>query len=114
MHIKPRLLTLAVSAAISQMPQAALAEDVDFDVKTMEARGLSGQVAEYFKSEKRFAPGRGTVTLVVNGVQAGAAEVVFDSEGQPCYDQAFFARAGLKAPCRCRPGHCSVAPARRG
>lgn len=98
MNTKPRLLVLAVAAAIAQAPLMAHAEEIDFDVKTMEARGLSGQVADYFKREKRFAPGRATVTLVVNGVQVGNVEVVFDSAGQPCFDQAFITRAGLKLP----------------
>nr|WP_244222879.1 fimbria/pilus outer membrane usher protein [Cupriavidus lacunae] len=84
----------------------AHAEEIEFDVKTIEARGLSGQIADYFKREKRFSPGAGIVTLAVNGVDIGTAEVLFNSEGQPCIDKPFLERAGLKIPVSMAEGQC--------
>ena len=88
------LLVFSMATAVAHAQE----QIIDFDVGTLKARGLSADVAEYFKTGKRFSPGMQRVAVVVNGVVVGIAQVMFDDGGQPCYDSLFFEKAGIKVP----------------
>jgi outer membrane usher protein FimD/PapC len=69
-----------------------------FDVETLRARGIDPAVAEYFRAGSRFQPGAATVTLKVNGMPRGMAEVRFDNEGRLCFERRLLDAAALVIP----------------
>ncbi|NTZ06310.1 fimbria/pilus outer membrane usher protein [Burkholderia metallica] len=79
------------------------AENVQFDVETMKARGLDPALARYFAEKPRFVAGSHRVSLSVNGEARGALDVRFDDEGKVCFDLGLMKRARLRVPDALRP-----------
>ncbi|KAA8557687.1 Outer membrane usher protein YraJ [Pseudomonas extremaustralis] len=69
-----------------------------FDLATLQARGISPSVAQYFRSAPRFSEGLRVVDLTVNGERIGLTDARFDSEGELCFTRALLERAGLRVP----------------
>ncbi|MNB70416.1 F1 capsule-anchoring protein precursor [compost metagenome] len=59
-------------------------ETVDFDISTLQARGLSSTLNEYFREGKKFSPGVNKITPVINGEERKSISIHFDEKGQPC------------------------------
>lgn len=76
----------------------ANSNDKLFDRETLKARGLSPEIAFFFKDEKRFNKGGNYVTLFVNGVKIGRAHGQFDEQGKLCADADFLRRADIIVP----------------
>ncbi|WP_420232535.1 fimbria/pilus outer membrane usher protein [Pseudomonas sp. ABY48] len=70
----------------------------EFDRSVLEARGLDPQIAEFFRDAPRFPPGRGLISLNVNGASSGQVMATFDEQGQLCLDAALLERAAISAP----------------
>lgn len=101
----PRLstLSLALLAAVTFQAQAApgpaeLAEETEFDLQILKAKGVDSKIAEWFRHAPRFTPGESTVTLTVNGNLRGKLNARFDDEGQLCVNNEFVKQAGLIKP----------------
>lgn len=47
----------------------AATDAVDFDLSTLQARGLPTALNEYFRNGKIFSPGISKVTSIINGVE---------------------------------------------
>ena len=77
---------------------AAPASAAEFDTGILSRRGLNPQIADYFRDAPRFSPGRATVTVFANDIRRGRVQVLFDAEGQPCFDRALLDGAGLVVP----------------
>lgn len=69
-----------------------------FDLATLQARGISPSVAQFFRDAPRFSEGTSVVDLTVNGERIGLTDARFDSEGQLCFTQALLDRGGLRVP----------------
>ena len=96
-------LSLSVCVAIlSGVTGHALAQPVKsiagFDLGTLQARGISPSVAQYFRKAPRFREGERVVDLSVNGERIGLTDARFDSEGELCFTRNFLERAGLQVP----------------
>lgn len=96
-------LSLSVCVAIlSGVTGHALAQPVKsiagFDLGTLQARGISPSVAQYFRKAPRFSEGGRVVDLSVNGERIGLTDARFDSEGELCFTRNFLERAGLQVP----------------
>ncbi len=96
-------LSLSVCVAIlSGVTGQALAQPVTsiagFDLATLQARGISPSVAQYFRQAPRFSEGVRVVDLSVNGERIGLTDVRFDSEGELCFTRSLLERAGLQVP----------------
>lgn len=59
-------------------------DTVDFDISTLQARGLPTTLNEYFRNGKKFSPGISKVTPIVNGVEKKSLSVNFDDKGELC------------------------------
>jgi outer membrane usher protein FimD/PapC len=71
---------------------------VGFDLATLQARGISPSVAQYFRSAPRFSEGARVVDLSVNGERIGLTDVRFDHDGELCFTRSLLERAGLRMP----------------
>lgn len=96
-------LSLSVCVAmLSGVTGHALAQPVTsiagFDLATLQARGISPSVAQYFRKAPRFSEGVRVVDLSVNGERIGLTDVRFDSEGELCFTRSLLERAGLQVP----------------
>ncbi len=91
------LVSLIAAICCPDLYAAEENKRADFDVNILKARGLSPEVAEFFKTEKRFTAGVNYVTLLVNGVKFGITDAQFDDAGQLCVTPALlaFAQVGL-------------------
>jgi len=97
--------TAAVHASPSPMDTATISPSdgggevaLNFDTETLRQRGVDPSVAGYFSRRARFAPGKKTVSVSLNGNSIGSMPVMFDAGGEPCVDRAFLTAAGLKVP----------------
>lgn len=59
------------------------AEPVEFDLASLQARGVDPRLAAHFKDAPRFMAGDNTVNLRVNGSERGRIRVHFDEQGEP-------------------------------
>lgn len=97
------LLTLALALATTGMctaHKAASAETngIQFDLPSLQARGIDPKLADLFSQAPRFLAGETTVSLTVNGSSRGKMPVRFDNEGNLCADRSFLKQAGLQLP----------------
>ncbi|MDQ0738725.1 fimbria/pilus outer membrane usher protein [Pseudomonas sp. W4I3] len=100
----PAIPTLALLFAL--VPAEAWAEGVgtsSFDAQTLHQRGIDPQLASLLLAAPRFAAGRHTVNLRVNGQRGGRQEVNVDQQGNLCFDRALLDAANLVMPSD-RPG----------
>lgn len=65
-------------------PSFATTEIVDFDLSTLQARGLPSSLNDYFREGKRFSPGINKITPVINGNEQRPVSLHFDEKGQLC------------------------------
>ena len=103
---RPPLAALVLLCAL--VPSKAWAETAPrpgFDAQTLHQRGIDPQLASLLLDAPRFAAGRHTVTLRVNGQRRGRLEVGFDQQGALCFDQALLAAAHLLVPNDSGPCH---------
>ena len=97
--IRPALPLVLLLYAL--MPDKAWADDTSpagFDAQTLHQRGIDPQLASLLLATPRFAAGRHSVNLRVNGLRRGRLEVSFDQQGNPCLDRALLDAANLVIP----------------
>ncbi|RFD27925.1 outer membrane usher protein [Pseudomonas sp. GL93] len=83
------------------MPAKAWAENASassFDAQTLHQRGIDPQLASLLLAAPRFAAGRHTVNLRVNGQRRGRQDLTFDQQGNLCLDRALLDAANLVTP----------------
>lgn len=97
--MKLKLLAGIIAALLSQHAYSG-SSDVSkiFDIETLKARGLSADIADFFKDEKRFMKGKNQVMLFVNDIKIGRTQISFDEIGNACMDADFFSRANIILP----------------
>ncbi|WP_394521283.1 fimbria/pilus outer membrane usher protein [Pantoea sp. SGAir0184] len=95
--LRPSLLALALMQALGSI-SAQGAEPVEFDLASLQARGVDPRLAVHFKDAPRFMAGDNPVNLRVNGSERGRIRVHFDEQGEPCIDRAFLQQAKLVVP----------------
>ncbi|MFL1414960.1 fimbria/pilus outer membrane usher protein [Pseudomonas fildesensis] len=71
-----------------------------FDLQTLHQRGIDPQLASILLEAPRFASGRHTVNLTVNGQRRGRVDVAFDAQGGLCFDPALLDAGQLVVPPR--------------
>lgn len=71
-------------------------DTVDFDLSTLEARGLSTTLNDYFRAGKKFSPGITKITPVINGVEKRPLSVNFDDRGELCLHNEDLITLGIK------------------
>lgn len=74
----------------------AATDTVDFDLSTLQARGLPTALNEYFRNGKRFSPGISKVTPIINGVEKKSLSVNFDDKGELCLHPEDLVVLGIK------------------
>ena len=83
------------------LPAKSWAEDAapsGFDPQTLQQRGIDPQLASLLLDAPRFATGRHTVNLRVNGQRRGRLDASFDQQGNLCFDRALLDAANLVVP----------------
>lgn len=95
-HPVRSLLSLALLAALTTPVMAA--DEMQFDIRAVQARGVDPKIAEWFRQAPRFMPGPATVSLMVNGSPRGWVNARFDGQGRLCADTDFLRQAGLLTP----------------
>jgi outer membrane usher protein len=94
-----RLLPLTLSLLTALYGGSACAGDggtVHFDMKTLEARGYSSDLAAFFSKAPRFLPGTHAVTLSVNASRNYHVEALFDDSGNLCFNPTLLAALRLR------------------
>lgn len=76
---------------------AAENETIDFDLSTLQARGLSSTLNDYFRDGKKFSPGTNKITPVINGDEQKPISIHFDEKGQICLYSDDLRALGIKA-----------------
>lgn len=71
-------------------------DTVDFDLSTLQARGLSTTLNDYFRTGKKFSPGVTKITPVINGVEKRPLAVSFDDKGELCLHNDDLITLGIK------------------
>lgn len=71
-------------------------DTVDFDLSTLQARGLSTTLNDYFRTGKKFSPGVTKITPVINGVEKRPLAVSFDDKGELCLHNNDLITLGIK------------------
>jgi len=71
-------------------------DTVDFDLSTLQARGLPTTLNEYFRNGKKFSPGISKIIPIVNGVEKKTLSVNFDDKGEICLHPEDLAVLGIK------------------
>ncbi|WP_130903629.1 MULTISPECIES: fimbria/pilus outer membrane usher protein [unclassified Pseudomonas] len=69
-----------------------------FDSNTLRQRGIDPALATLLMEAPRFATGRHSVTLNVNGQRQGRVDVAFDRAGVLCFDRTLLDKANLNVP----------------
>jgi len=91
--------TLALMALLCALVPADVRADTSgFDAQTLHQRGIDPQLASLLLAAPRFAAGRHTVNLRVNGQRRDRQEVNFDQQGNLCFDRALLDAANLVLP----------------
>ena len=83
------------------LPAKSWADDSSpssFDAQTLHQRGIDPQLASLLLAAPRFAAGRHTVNLRVNGQRRGRQDLTFDQQGNLCLDRALLDAADLVTP----------------
>lgn len=71
-------------------------DTVDFDISTLQARGLSTTLNDYFRTGKKFSPGVTKIIPVINGVEKRPLAVNFDDKGEICLHNDDLINLGIK------------------
>ncbi|TBL73491.1 hypothetical protein EYY94_14085 [Obesumbacterium proteus] len=71
-------------------------DTVDFDLSTLQARGLPTTLNEYFRNGKKFSPGINKITPVINGVEKKPLSVNFNDKGELCLHSDDLIELGIK------------------
>lgn len=87
------ILTDACAEAIAEKTSLT-----SFDKKTLQQRGIDPALATLLLQAPRFTTGRHPVTLTVNGQRRGRVDVMFNREGEVCFDRALLDVANLNEP----------------
>lgn len=87
------ILTDACAEAIAERTSLT-----SFDKKTLQQRGIDPALATLLLQAPRFTSGRHPVTLNVNGQRRGRVDVMFNREGDVCFDRALLDVANLSEP----------------
>jgi outer membrane usher protein len=69
-----------------------------FDLQTLQARGYSADLADFFSQTPRFLPGIQSVTVNVNASRSYRVDALFDGDGDLCFNAALSAELKLKHP----------------
>ena len=104
--LRPRVLTALLTTVL--LPDVTSAQDPQppgFDAQALSQRGIDPQLASLLLEAPRFAAGRHTVGLSVNGLRRGRLEVTFDALGNLCFDDALLDAANLRVPDDRAPCH---------
>lgn len=112
--MKKKHLTLLIATALACGACSAMAAPpaddgegtMAFDLEILRQRGVDPAVAGYFSRQARFAPGRKTVDVSLNGRRVGSIAVLFNDNGDPCVDRALLEALRLKAPASDNDDHC--------
>lgn len=108
------LLALALLAllALAAHARAATANDdaLQFDTRTLKARGYSEDLARYFGKAPRFLPGTHEIWIRINAGRSQRVRARFDDQGDLCFDPPLLKRLGLRLD-PAQPG-CADAAAR--
>lgn len=91
-------LVLLLCALVPAKAWAEGASPSGFDAQTLHQRGIDPQLASLLLAAPRFAAGRHTVNLRVNGQRRGRQDLTFDPQGNLCFDRALLDAANLVAP----------------
>ena len=94
----PLPLALLLCAVLSTKAWADDSSPAGFDTQTLHQRGIDPQLASLLLAAPRFAAGRHTVHLRVNGERRGRHDVSFDQQGNLCFDRALLDAANLQLP----------------
>jgi outer membrane usher protein len=72
--------------------------EIQFDTRSLEAQGISPEVARFFSRGARFLPGVHEVKLSLNAGRSRSLQVRFDNSGQLCFDHTLLRQLGLLVP----------------
>lgn len=104
-HTRPILSALRAAAAVlvvnALMMLDARGDDLllaSFDTNTLRQRGIDPALATLLMQAPRFAAGRHSVTLSVNGQRQGRVDITFDRQGALCFDRPLLDKANLNVP----------------
>ena len=97
---RPLLVGLALTLGATLPTGDALADESagSFDPQTLSQRGIDPQLANLLLEAPRFATGRHALNLNVNGQRRGRLDVVFNDQGELCFDQALLDAGNLRVP----------------
>ncbi|MBV7572910.1 fimbria/pilus outer membrane usher protein [Pseudomonas sp. PDM32] len=87
------ILTDACAEVVAEKPSL-----MTFDKKMLQQRGIDPALATLLLQAPRFTTGRHPVTLTVNGQRRGRANVMFNRDGDVCFDRALLEVANLSEP----------------
>lgn len=87
-----------MSGVVAEVCAAPTSTIGGFDLSTLQARGISPSVAQYFRNASRFSEGVRVVDLTVNGEHVGLTDARFGSEGELCFTRGLLERGGLRIP----------------
>ncbi|TBM10273.1 hypothetical protein EYY83_19905 [Hafnia alvei] len=84
---------------LSFLPFSVIAanDTVDFDLSTLQARGLPTTLNDYFRTGSKFSPGMSKITPFINGVEKKTMSVNFDDQGELCLHREDLTTLGLKS-----------------
>ncbi|SDX61123.1 fimbria/pilus outer membrane usher protein [Pseudomonas salomonii] len=91
-------LVVLLCALVPAKAWAEGASPSGFDAQTLHQRGIDPQLASLLLAAPRFAAGRHTVNLRVNGQRRGRQDLTFDPQGNLCFDRALLDAANLVVP----------------
>lgn len=87
---------ISVALLLPVLAKAADEKSPAFDLKTLEARGYTLDVADFFSKEARFLPGVSTVNIQVNAAYRYTLDARFNADGQLCADSALLTALKLR------------------
>ncbi|AZE98509.1 Beta-fimbriae usher protein [Pseudomonas orientalis] len=102
---QPMPLVVLLCALLPAKTWAEGAGSSGFDAQTLQQRGIDPQLASLLLQAPRFATGRHTVNLRVNGQRRGRLDARFDQQGNLCFDRALLDAANLVVPDDTEPCH---------
>lgn len=94
------LLACAISMGSAHVAEAEEMEapPVEFDRETLQSLGVDPDISRYFAQKAKFLPGKQSVSLRINGQNAGSVVATFDNDGQLCFDRSFMEQSGVRLP----------------
>ncbi|HEJ9058567.1 TPA: fimbria/pilus outer membrane usher protein [Serratia fonticola] len=95
MKFKTKIPVLLI-AGTALVPMSVNAQNVAFDVKTLQSLGYTRDVADFFSKEARFLPGENTVTIKVNGSHIYFVNARFNTDGELCIDNTLLGALKLR------------------